>query len=62
MIEHTPHLDSLIDGHLHGLERGRFARAHDLLVRGGPHPELPDTLARPHAAAGRRLPVPRPAR
>jgi hypothetical protein len=62
MIEYTPDLDSLIDGHVHGPERGRFARVHDLLVRAGSLPELPDTLARPPAVAVRRLPVPRPAR
>ena len=32
MIEHTPHLDSVIDGHLHGPEHDRFARTHDVLV------------------------------
>ena len=35
MIEHAPDLDSLIDGHLHGPERDRFARVHDLLVGAG---------------------------
>lgn len=62
MARHTPDLDSLIDGHVLGPERDRFARVHDVLVRGEPLPELPDTLARPPAVAVRRLPVARPAR
>jgi len=32
MIEHAPDLDCLIDGQLHGSERDRFARTHDVLV------------------------------
>jgi hypothetical protein len=55
MSRQTPDLDSLIDGHVLGPERGRFARVHDVLVRAGPPPELPDTLARPSAVAVRRL-------
>jgi len=63
MTEHTPDLASLIDGHvLGGSKRDRFARVHDVLVRAGPLPELPDTLARPPAVAVRRLPVARPER
>ena len=51
MIDHTLDLDSLIDGHVHGAERHRFARVHEALVRAGPLSELPDTLACPPAVA-----------
>jgi hypothetical protein len=50
MSEHGPDLDSLIDD-------DRFAQVHDVLVRAGPLPELPDLLARPPAVAVRRLSV-----
>ena len=62
MSEHTPDLDSLIDRHVLGPKRDRFARVHDVLVRAAPLPELPDTLARPPAVAVRRLLVARPER
>jgi hypothetical protein len=62
MSEETPDLDSLIDGHEHGPEPDRLARVHDALVRAGPLPELPDTLARPPAVSVRRLPGARPPR
>jgi hypothetical protein len=62
MSRHTPDLDSLIDGHVLGPKRDRFARVHDVLVRAGPLPALPDTLARPPAVAVRRLPRRQPAR
>jgi hypothetical protein len=51
MIEHTPDLESLIDEHVHGVERDRCAEVHDVLVRAGPPPELPDALAWPPAVA-----------
>jgi hypothetical protein len=61
MSRHTPDLDSLIDGHVLGPKRDRFARVHDVLVRAGPLPALPDTLARPphmrRTATGRRQPA-----
>jgi hypothetical protein len=62
MKEPTPDLDSLIDGHVLGPKRDRFARAHDLLVRAGRLPELPDTVARPPAVAVRPPSVVRPER
>ena len=62
MSEHTPDLDSLIDRHVPGPERDRVARVHDLLLRAGRLPELPDTLARPRAIAVWELPVARPPR
>ena len=51
MMEHTPDLGSLIDEHVHGAEPVGFAQVHDLLVRAGPLPELPDALAWPPAVA-----------
>ena len=62
MSEHSPDLDRLLDGRVHAPERDRFARVHDVLVRAGPLPELPDTLALPPAVAVRGLPVDRPPR
>jgi hypothetical protein len=61
-MEHPPDLDSVIDGRAHGSERDLFQRVHDVLVRAGPLPELPHTLARPPAVALRRLRVARPER
>ncbi len=55
MSEHTPDLDGLIDEeHVLGPKRDRFAHVHDVLVRAGPLPELPDMLARPPAVTVRR--------
>ena len=62
MSEHRPDLDSLIDRHMLGPKRDRFAHVHDVLMRAGPLPELPDTLALPPAVAVRGLPVDRPPR
>jgi hypothetical protein len=63
MSEHTPDLDSLIDEHVLGPKRDdRFAHVHDVLVRAGPLPELPDMLARPPAVVVRRLSVGSPER
>ena len=59
MIEHTPDLDSVIEGRVPGPERDRFVRVHDALLRAGPLPDLPDRLARPPTVALRRLRVPR---
>jgi hypothetical protein len=61
-MEHTPDLDSVIDGRMHGPERDLFQRVHDVLVLAGRLPELPDTLAGPPAVALRRLRVARPER
>jgi hypothetical protein len=61
-MDHTPDHDRVIDRRVHGPERDLFQRVHDLLVRAGPLPELPDTLARPPAVALRRLRVVRPER
>jgi hypothetical protein len=62
MSEHTPDLDSLIDEHVPAQNPDRFAHVHDVLVRAGPLPELPDMLARPPAVAVRRLSVASPER
>jgi hypothetical protein len=61
-MEHTPDHDSVIDGRVHGPDRGLLQRVHDALVRAGPLPELPDTLARQPAVALRRLRVAHPER
>lgn len=57
MRKHRPDLDDLVDGHLGGRERERLERVHDALLRAGPLPELPDSLAHPPAVVVRRLPV-----
>jgi hypothetical protein len=62
VIERTPDLHKLIDGHAQGAVRDRFARVHDVLVWAGPPPEVPDALARPPAVAVRALATVRPAR
>jgi hypothetical protein len=62
MIEHPPDLDSLLDGDVQGPERDSLARVHELLVRAGPLPELPDALARTAEAALQRPPAARPLR
>jgi hypothetical protein len=62
LMEHTPDLDSVIDGRVHGPERDLFQRVHEELVWAGPLPELPDALARPPAVALRRVRVARPER
>jgi hypothetical protein len=49
--------------HVHGVPGGlraecdRLAHVHDVLVRAGAPPELPEALARPPAVAVRRLSV-----
>jgi hypothetical protein len=62
MSEDAPDLDNLIDDHVLGPKRGQFAHVHDVLVRAGPLPELPDMLAPPAAVAVRRLSVAGPER
>jgi len=62
MSRRAPDLDNLIGGHLPGPERDRLTRVHEALLRTGPRPELPDSLARPPEVAVRRLPAARPAR
>jgi hypothetical protein len=61
-VRRTPDLDSVIDARVPGPERDRFARVHDVLLRAGPAPALPDTLARPPAVAVRRFRLARRAR
>lgn len=55
MIDRPPDLDALIDPRVQGRERDRYARVHDLLVRAGLPPELPEALARPPTFGLRRL-------
>jgi hypothetical protein len=61
-MEHRPDLGRVVDGGVHGPERDLLQRVHDVLVRAGPLPELPDALARPPAVTLRRLRIARPER
>jgi hypothetical protein len=58
----VPDLDSLLDGHVVGAERERLARVHEALVRAGPPPELPGSLAQPPVVAVHPVPAARRAR
>jgi hypothetical protein len=62
MSEQTPDLDRLVDERVLGPKRDQFAHVHDVLVRAGPLPELPDMLARLPAVAVRRLSAASPER
>src|SRR5215217_8174140 len=45
----TPDFEELVGDDLGSDERNRLRRAHDLLIAAGPLPELPPSLADPHA-------------
>jgi hypothetical protein len=47
MTERVPDIRGLLDRHLDDPECDSFVRAHELLVRVGPLPELPGTLLGP---------------
>lgn len=57
MSGHEPKLEDLVDEHVPARERERLERVHDALLRAGPPPELPNSLARPPAVSVRRLPA-----
>lgn len=63
MKRHVPDLGDLLGPDVPAEERERLARAHELLLRAGPPPELPASLLRPPEPGVRALrPLPTPRR